>query len=97
MSIEMEKFFEEIRYNDNLTQMIRGLMFWIIETDESRDRKALVVLAEYGKKWAESGPPRLVDDAKEFFINWCNEIIEAGSKSDGPEMPGPWKVSLVGL
>lgn len=91
---EADRVFEEYRYNQRIVQMIRGLLFWEIEPGESRDRKALVILAKYAKKWAEAKPARLTDDTEPFFLEFCQNIIDAGSKTQGPEMPEPWTVGI---
>lgn len=91
--MDIEATLKEIDYDWGYMQTVRGLMFWLVEPDESRDRKALVLLATFAKSWAEKKPPRLSKDS-EFFIEFCQKIIDAGAKSDGPPMPPPWRIGI---
>lgn len=90
-----DEVFEEYRYNQKIVQLIRGLLFWAIEPDESRDRKALVILAEYAKTWAKSSPQRLTDDLQPGFLEFCQSIIDAGIKADGPDVPEPFRIGIT--
>lgn len=93
--MQMDKTLEELRYCYEYVQMVRGILFWLIEPDEGRDRKGLVLLAEIAKKWAEDEDcSRLTDATKEGLLGFCEKIIEAGAKSDGPPMPEPWRLGL---
>lgn len=89
-----ESVFEEYRYNEKFIQIIRGLLFWEVEPDESRDRKALVLLAKHALNWAENGPQRLSADIKPGFIGFCQSIIDAGPKSKGSVMPEPFTIGI---
>lgn len=95
----MSKFDEtirEIKYDEEFIQQIRGLLFWLVEPNESRDRKALVILAEYAKKWAESKPKRLMPDLEKGFLDYCQGFIDAGADAQGPEMPKSFKITIGG-
>ena len=91
---EIERVFTELRGDHEFVQQVRSILFWAIEPDESRDRKALVILAEFSKKWAEVPPSRLGNESHKFLVDMCDKIIEAGSKKDGPDMPGSFQVGL---